>query len=100
MNYQKNDILTVTIEDMGHDGEGIGKADGYTLFVKDAVIGDVIEAKIMKAKDSRTVSPSGGAGLSYGTSLRGMPAADDGLSGAAAFQTEKDRGQSAEDRRI
>ena len=50
MNYQKNDILTVTIEDMGHDGEGIGKADGYTLFVKDAVIGDVIEAKIMKAK--------------------------------------------------
>lgn len=50
MDYQKNDILTVTIEDMGHDGEGIGKADGYTLFVKDAVIGDVIEAKIMKAK--------------------------------------------------
>lgn len=50
MNYQKNDILTVTIEDMGHDGEGIGKADGYTLFVKDAVIGDVIEAKIMKAR--------------------------------------------------
>ena len=50
MNYQKNDILTVIIEDMGHDGEGIGKADGYTLFVKDAVIGDVIEAKIMKAK--------------------------------------------------
>lgn len=50
MNYQKNDILTVTIEDMGQDGEGIGKADGYTLFVKDAVIGDVIEAKIMKVK--------------------------------------------------
>ena len=50
MNYQKNDILTVIIEDMGHDGEGIGKADGYTLFVKDAVIGDVIEAKIMKVK--------------------------------------------------
>lgn len=50
MNYQKNEILTVTIEDMGHDGEGIGKVNGYTLFVKDAVIGDVIEAKIMKAK--------------------------------------------------
>ena len=26
--------LTVTIEDMGHDGEGIGKVDGYTVFVK------------------------------------------------------------------
>ncbi len=32
------------------DGEGIGKVDGYTLFVKDAVIGDVVEAKVMKAK--------------------------------------------------
>lgn len=48
--YQKNDIVTVTIEDAGMDGEGIGKVDGYTLFIKDAVIGDQVEAKIMKAK--------------------------------------------------
>lgn len=47
---QKNDTVTVMIEDMGANGEGIGKIDGYTLFVKDAVIGDVVEAKIMKAK--------------------------------------------------
>ncbi|MGC4018569.1 MAG: 23S rRNA (uracil(1939)-C(5))-methyltransferase RlmD [Muricomes sp.] len=47
---QKNDVVTVTIEDMGVDGEGIGKINGYTLFIKDVVIGDVIEAKIMKAK--------------------------------------------------
>lgn len=50
MEYKKNDIVTVTIEDMGQDGEGIGKADGYTLFVKDAVIGDVAEVLIMKVK--------------------------------------------------
>lgn len=50
MEYKKNDLLTVTIEDMGHDGEGIGKVDGYTVFVKDAVIGDTVQAKIMKAK--------------------------------------------------
>ena len=50
MDYKKNDILTVTIEDIGNDGEGIGKVDGYTLFVKDAVIGDVVSCKIMKAK--------------------------------------------------
>lgn len=48
--YKKNDILTVTIEDMGHDGEGIGKVDGFTLFVKDAVIGDTVSVKIMKSK--------------------------------------------------
>ncbi len=50
MQYKKNDILTVTIEDIGNDGEGIGKVDGYTLFVKDAVIGDRVSCKIMKAK--------------------------------------------------
>ena len=46
----KNDIVTVEITDIGVSGEGIGHVDGYTLFIKDAVIGDVIEAKVMKAK--------------------------------------------------
>ena len=32
------------------DGAGIGKADGMTFFVKDAVIGDVVRAKIIKLK--------------------------------------------------
>ena len=50
MEFKKNDLVTVIIEDMGHDGEGIGKAEGYTLFIKDTVIGDVVEAKIMKMK--------------------------------------------------
>ena len=52
MEFKKNDMLTVTIEDMGHDGEGIGKVDGYTLFVKDAVIGDTVKVKLMKTKKS------------------------------------------------
>lgn len=50
MEFRKNDIIVVTIEDIGADGEGIGKADGYTLFIKDAVIGDTVEAKITKVK--------------------------------------------------
>ncbi len=50
MEYRKNDIVTLEIVDCGTDGEGIGKADGFTVFVKDAVIGDTIMAKIMKAK--------------------------------------------------
>ena len=29
---KKNDVFTVTIEDMGEDGAGIGKTDGYTWF--------------------------------------------------------------------
>ena len=47
---KKDDFVTLTIEDMGVDGEGIGHVDGCTLFVKDALIGDVITAKIMKMK--------------------------------------------------
>ena len=50
MEYRKNDIVTVQIEDIGNDGEGIGKIDGFALFVKDAVIGDVVEARITKVK--------------------------------------------------
>ena len=50
MKYQKDDIITIVINDMGTDGEGIGKVDGFTFFVKDAVIGDEVEAKIMKVK--------------------------------------------------
>lgn len=50
MEYKKNDYVTVTIEDIGADGEGIGKVDGFTLFIKDAVIGDTVEAKIIKSK--------------------------------------------------
>ena len=47
---QKNDELILKIEDMGVDGAGIGKADGMTFFVKDAVIGDLVRAKIIKLK--------------------------------------------------
>ena len=50
MSYSKNDCVELTIEDIGVSGEGIGKVDGYTLFVKDTVIGDVVRVKIMKAK--------------------------------------------------
>lgn len=65
MDMQKNDTVIVKIEDIGVTGEGIGKVDGYTLFIKDAVIGDVVEAKVMKAKKNygyarliRVVTPS------------------------------------------
>lgn len=50
MEKKKNEVLTVTIEDMTATGEGVGKVDGYPLFIKDALIGDVVEAKIIKAK--------------------------------------------------
>ena len=65
MEFKKNTVCQVEIEDIGESGEGIGKVEGYTLFIKDAVIGDVVEAKIMKAKKhyayarlERVITPS------------------------------------------
>lgn len=46
----KNELFTVEITDMSEDGSGIGKTDGYTWFIKDAVIGDTVEARAMKMK--------------------------------------------------
>ena len=48
--YKKDDLLTVSITDMDAEGQGIGKDDGYTIFVKDALVGDEVKVKIMKAK--------------------------------------------------
>ena len=68
MDIKKNDILTVEITDTGTEGEGIGKlalpapdaadteekaggkAAGFTLFVKDAVIGDTVQVKVKDKK--------------------------------------------------
>ena len=47
---KKSDIIELKIEDMGVDGEGIGKYDGMAFFVKDALIGDVIRARVTKLK--------------------------------------------------
>ena len=50
--FEKNDILELQIEAIGSEGEGIAHANGYTLFVKDTVPGDRIEARVVKAGKS------------------------------------------------
>lgn len=47
---KKNEEYIITIEDMGIAGEGIGKVDGFTLFVKDALPGDVAKVKVIKTE--------------------------------------------------
>lgn len=50
----KNEIYEVTIEDISTDGEGIGHImvndSRITIFVKDTVVGDRIQARIVKVK--------------------------------------------------
>lgn len=62
---KKNDQVEVTIEDIGSEGEGIGRYEGYTLFVKDTAIGDRALVQVTKAGKSygyarltRLITPS------------------------------------------
>ena len=62
---RKVDLITVTIEDLSSEGLGVGHYDGMAFFIKDTVIGDVAEAKIMKLKKTygyarltRLITPS------------------------------------------
>lgn len=50
MEFRKNDCLSVVIEDMGNDGEGIGKVEGFTVFVKDGIVGDHLLIRLTKIK--------------------------------------------------
>lgn len=50
MTFQKNQIYTVKIEDIGTEGEGIGKIEGFSLFVKDALPGDIAKVRLTKVK--------------------------------------------------
>lgn len=47
---QKNDLITLEITDLTEEGQGVGKKDGLVFFVKDSVMGDKVEARILKSK--------------------------------------------------
>ncbi|MDF2510360.1 MAG: putative methyltransferase [Herbinix sp.] len=49
---KKNDQVEILIEDIGSEGEGIGKYEGYTLFVKDTMMGDRALVQVMKTGKS------------------------------------------------
>lgn len=62
---QKNDRLTVTIEDLTHDGNGVAKVDGYPLFIQGALPDETAEVHVLKtlknygfAKIVRITQPS------------------------------------------
>ena len=50
MNFTKNQWITLEITDVSHEGEGVGKVDGFTFFIKDTIPGDKVIAKVMKTK--------------------------------------------------
>lgn len=57
---QKNETLTVTIEDLTHEGAGVAKVNGYALFIPQALPGETVDIKVVKTK----------AGYGYGRLLQ------------------------------
>jgi len=45
---KKNDQLTVYIEDLTHDGNGVAKVDGYPLFIQGALPNETAEIHVLK----------------------------------------------------
>ena len=48
----KNEEVTLDIVGMNHDGDGVGKINGYTLFVKNVLPGERVVVKVVKMKKS------------------------------------------------
>ena len=48
--YKKNELIILEITDLTEEGQGVGKKDGLVFFVRDSVMGDVVEARILKVK--------------------------------------------------
>jgi 23S rRNA (uracil1939-C5)-methyltransferase len=47
---KKNDIVEVTFQDLTHEGSGVAKVNGYTLFVPRALPGEKARVKVIKTK--------------------------------------------------
>jgi len=47
---RRGDSVEVTIDDLAFGGEGIGRLDGYVIFVRGAVPGDRVRARVTEAR--------------------------------------------------
>lgn len=45
---QKNQKLTVQIEDLTYEGMGVAKVDRYPLFIENALLGEVVDVHVLK----------------------------------------------------
>ena len=57
---QRGEIVKLNIVDMSDSGAGIGKDDGFAVFVPGAVTGDVVTAELTKVKKPKTLLIYGG----------------------------------------
>src|SRR5688572_15987348 len=49
---RRGDLVEVHIDSLAHGGAGVGRTDGFVVFVRGTVPGDTVRAEIGKAKKS------------------------------------------------
>jgi 23S rRNA (uracil1939-C5)-methyltransferase len=47
---KRGDILSVTIDDLAFGGEGVGRVDGYVIFVRGGIPGDRLRVRLLQAR--------------------------------------------------
>src|SRR2546426_470560 len=47
---RRGDVLDLTIDDLAFGGEGVGRVQGYVIFVRGAVPGDRVRARVVEAR--------------------------------------------------
>lgn len=52
---KKNDVYTVEITGMSHEGQGVGKIDNFAVFIDGALLGEVVNIKIIKVNKSYAI---------------------------------------------
>lgn len=50
--FKINDIIELKITGLGSSGEGVGKAEGFTVFVHGALPGEIVSVKLFQVKKS------------------------------------------------
>jgi len=53
---KKNQALTLTVTSLNSEGQGVGRADGFVVFVPDAISGETVRAHIIKAGKNHAVA--------------------------------------------
>jgi len=52
---KKNEVYTIDITGMTHEGQGVGRIDNFTVFVDGPIEGEKVEIKIIKVKTSYAI---------------------------------------------
>lgn len=50
--FSKNELVTIEITDITDEGSGVGKAEGFTVFVPETAVGDRVRARLVKLQRS------------------------------------------------